>query len=76
MKRGLVHQKRETLNSVNGTRCADYLFFGFAFREDFGPDSGVDILGEFEPGTRMGLIQLEAGIQAWRAMGLTVEIGD
>jgi predicted nucleotidyltransferase len=30
--------------------------FGSVLREDFGPDSDVDILVEFEPGTRMGLI--------------------
>ena len=29
--------------------------FGSALREDFGPDSDVDVLVEFEPGTRVGL---------------------
>ena len=33
-------------------------FFGSVLREDFGPDSDVDILVEFKPGTRMGLIRL------------------
>ena len=32
--------------------------FGSALRDDFGPDSDVDLLVEFEPGTRMGLIGL------------------
>ncbi len=32
--------------------------FGSVLREDFGPDSDVDVLVEFEPGTRIGLIQL------------------
>lgn len=32
--------------------------FGSVLREDFGPDSDVDILVEFEPGTRIGLIRL------------------
>jgi predicted nucleotidyltransferase len=32
--------------------------FGSVLREDFGPDSDVDILVEFEPGTRVGLIRL------------------
>jgi len=40
--------------------------FGSVPREDFGPDSDVDILVEFEPGTRMGLIQLS---------GLEIELG-
>ena len=29
--------------------------FGSVLRDDFGPDSDVDILVEFEPGTRVGL---------------------
>ena len=41
-------------------------FFGSVLREDFGPDSDVDILVEFEPGTRMGLIRLS---------GLEIELG-
>ena len=32
--------------------------FGSVLREDFGPESDVDILVEFEPGTRVGLIRL------------------
>ena len=40
--------------------------FGSVLREDFSPDSDVDILVEFEPGTRMGLIRLS---------GLEIELG-
>ena len=40
--------------------------FGSALREDFGPDSDIDILVEFEPGTRIGLIRLS---------GLEIELG-
>jgi predicted nucleotidyltransferase len=40
--------------------------FGSVLREDFGPDSDVDILVECEPGTRMGLIRLS---------GLEIELG-
>ncbi|UCC32041.1 MAG: nucleotidyltransferase family protein [Phycisphaerales bacterium] len=29
--------------------------FGSILRDDFGPDSDVDVLVEFEPGTRVGL---------------------
>lgn len=32
--------------------------FGSVLRDDFGPDSDVDVLVEFQPGTRIGLIQL------------------
>ena len=41
--------------------------FGSVLREDFGPESDVDILLEFEPGTRVGLIRLS---------GLEIELGN
>ena len=41
--------------------------FGSVLREDFGPDSDVDILVEFKPGTRIGLIRLS---------GLEIELGN
>ena len=41
--------------------------FGSALREDFGPDSDVDVLVEFEAGTRVGLIRLA---------GLEIELGE
>ena len=34
--------------------------FGSVLRDDFGPDSDVDVLVEFEPGTRVGMIRLAA----------------
>jgi len=37
-------------------------FFGSVLRPDFRPDSDVDVLVEFEPGARVGLIRL-AGIE-------------
>jgi predicted nucleotidyltransferase len=36
--------------------------FGSALRDDFGPDSDVDLLVEFEPGAAPGLIRL-AGME-------------
>jgi predicted nucleotidyltransferase len=36
--------------------------FGSVLRDDFGPDSDVDVLVEFEPGARVGLITL-AGME-------------
>jgi predicted nucleotidyltransferase len=32
--------------------------FGSVLRDDFNPESDVDVLVEFEPGTRAGLIRL------------------
>jgi predicted nucleotidyltransferase len=34
--------------------------FGSALREDFGPDSDIDLLVEFEPATRVGLYEMAA----------------
>ena len=36
--------------------------FGSVLREDFGPDSDVDVLVEFEPGQTVGLLRL-AGME-------------
>ena len=36
--------------------------FGSILRDDFGPDSDIDVLVEFEPDTRVGMIRL-AGIE-------------
>jgi uncharacterized protein len=35
-------------------------FFGSVLRDDFGPESDVDVLVEFEPGHRVGYITLAA----------------
>ena len=41
--------------------------FGSALRDDFKPDSDVDVLVEFEPGAHVGLIKLA---------GLELELGE
>ena len=41
--------------------------FGSVLRPDFGPDSDVDVLVEFEPGTRVGLLRLA---------GMEIELGE
>lgn len=33
-------------------------FFGSVLRDDFGPESDVDVLVEFEPGHKVGLVRL------------------
>jgi hypothetical protein len=50
-------------------------FFGSALRDDFTPESDVDVLVEFEPGARVGLITL-AGmeIELTRLLGHTAEM--
>jgi hypothetical protein len=41
--------------------------FGSVLRDDFGPDSDIDVLVEFEPGTRVGLLRLA---------GMEIELGE
>lgn len=43
-------------------RIRKLYFFGSVLRDDFTPDSDVDVLIDFEPGTRVGLITL-AGME-------------
>ncbi len=49
--------------------------FGSVLRDDFGPESDIDVLVEFEPGARVGLILL-AGmeIELSRLLGRKVEM--
>ena len=50
-------------------------FFGSVLRDDFTPESDVDVLGEFEPSARVGLITL-AGmeIELTRLLGRKAEM--
>jgi hypothetical protein len=41
--------------------------FGSVLRDDFGPDSDVDVLVEFEPEARVGLLRLA---------GMEIELGE
>ena len=41
-------------------KIREFALFGSALRDDFRPDSDVDVLVEFEPGARVGLIGLAA----------------
>jgi predicted nucleotidyltransferase len=56
-------------------RIRKLAFFGSVLREDFGPESDVDVLVEFDPGARVGLITL-AGmeIELSRLLGRKAEI--
>lgn len=39
-------------------RVRELAIFGSALREDFGPNSDIDLLVEFEPDARIGFIEL------------------
>jgi predicted nucleotidyltransferase len=50
-------------------------FFCSVLREDFAPESDVDVLVEFEPGARVGLIALSAmEIQLPEILGRKVDL--
>jgi len=49
--------------------------FGSVLRDDFGPDSDVDVLVEFEPGHSIGLIKMaDIEIQLSRLFGRKVDL--
>jgi predicted nucleotidyltransferase len=48
--------------------------FGSVLRDDFSPDSDVDVLVEFEPGTRVGLRFFALGLELSRIIGHKVDL--
>lgn len=49
--------------------------FGSVLRDDFGPDSDVDVLVEFEPGTRLGFFGFESlQIELSQLLGRKVDL--
>ena len=55
-KLSINHQRLGLFCRRNGIR--KLAFFGSVLREDFRPDSDVDVLVEFEPGRTPGLLRL------------------
>jgi hypothetical protein len=56
-----------TLSFLSQPPIRRLAFFGSVLRDDFGPESDVDVLVEFDPKANVGFIKL-AGIEleAWR----------
>ena len=54
--------KEEIAAFCRGHHIRKLAFFGSVLRDDFAPESDVDVLVEFEPGARVGLITL-AGME-------------
>jgi predicted nucleotidyltransferase len=48
--------------------------FGSVLRDDFGPDSDVDVLVEFEPGTKVGLRFFSLEIELAKILGRKVDL--
>jgi predicted nucleotidyltransferase len=49
-------------------------FFGSILREDFSPDSDIDVLVEFEPGSRIGLRFFEIEQELSQLLGRKVDL--
>jgi hypothetical protein len=49
-------------------------FFGSVLRDDFGPNSDVDVLVEFEPGTRLGLHFFSLELELSKVLGHKVDL--
>ncbi|MGD0384340.1 MAG: nucleotidyltransferase family protein [Thermoguttaceae bacterium] len=49
-------------------------FFGSILRDDFGPESDIDVLVEFEPGARTGLRFFAMQIELSEIMGQKVDL--
>ena len=58
MTKAKIHIPNEEISDFcRRHRIRRLAFFGSVLRDDFQPDSDVDVLVEFEPGTRMGMIR-------------------
>jgi predicted nucleotidyltransferase len=59
MSKARIEIPKERLSKFCQTNRIERLsLFGSVLSDAFGPDSDVDVLVEFKPGTRIGLIQL------------------
>ena len=50
--------KGKIANFCQRNHICKLAFFGSVLRDDFGPESDVDVLVEFEPGARVGFFKL------------------
>jgi len=55
MKARIKIPKEKLAEFCRRNRIRKLAFFGSVLRDDFTPESDVDVLVEFEPGTRVGL---------------------
>lgn len=56
-------------------KVRELAFFGSVLRDDFGPESDVDVLVSFEPGTRYGLFEMaRMAAELERLLGRRVDL--
>jgi predicted nucleotidyltransferase len=74
-KTKLIVPKEKIANFCRKNKIRKLSFFGSALRDDFGPDSDVDILIEFEHDVRIGLLGLSSlEIQLVEMIGRKVDL--
>lgn len=75
MPQHLMIPKQQIADFCRRHRIQKLAVFGSVLREDFHEDSDIDVLVEFAPGTRVGLIRL-AGIEIELSdiLGRTVDL--
>ena len=66
--------EKEVAAFCRRNRIRRLALFGSALREDFGPQSDVDVLVEFEPGTRVGLRFFALERELSRILGCKVDL--
>lgn len=59
----LTLDREQVVRFCKQHRIRKLSLFGSVLRDDFGPSSDVDVLVEFEPGARVGLLRM-AGIES------------
>jgi len=75
MSRNLVVPQKQVADFCRRNHICSLSLFGSVLSEDFGADSDVDVLVEFEPGHPVGLIRL-AGmeIELSRILGRRIDM--
>jgi predicted nucleotidyltransferase len=66
--------KEEVVAFCQRNHIRKLAFFGSVLRDDFTPESDVDVLVEFEPGTRVGLRFFELEQELAELLGRKVDL--
>jgi uncharacterized protein len=66
--------RKELSEFCRRNRIQRLAFFGSVLREDFGPESDIDVLVEFEPGHRLGFAFFALQDELSRILGRPVDL--
>lgn len=58
MKKNVIIGREKIADFCQHHQICKLALFGSVLRDDFGPDSDVDVLVEFEPGAKVGFFKL------------------